>query len=190
MEMSRLMTAPALSSRVRPTAVRSRSPTSIVLTRWTGAVATEPFESGMFTGTSPGELGSGFPLLDLNRDGQVVPGVVIDDQNGGEKRPAARSNHRKSRQRVPASIGIIPSAVATSPGRWVAVNRRASDSMMSSSSSIDAPPMTGPNRRWRTAFSCLVDAHEPDAGYVHVLSGAVPLGRQGCWTSAALSPCR
>ena len=40
MEMSRLMTAPALSGRVRPVAVRSRSPTSIVRTRWTSAVAT------------------------------------------------------------------------------------------------------------------------------------------------------
>ena len=58
MEMNRLMTAPALSDCIRPTAVRPRSPTSIVLTRWISAV-TELFEPSTVTGTSPGEPGLG-----------------------------------------------------------------------------------------------------------------------------------
>lgn len=40
METSRLMTAPALSGRVRPATIRSRSLASTVRTHWTSAFAT------------------------------------------------------------------------------------------------------------------------------------------------------
>ena len=85
--MSRLMTASTSSGRVRSAAVRSRSLVSMVRTRCTSAVAVI-VESSILIGTSAGAPVLGSPLLDRDRDGQVVPGVVIDDQDGGEERPA------------------------------------------------------------------------------------------------------
>ncbi len=103
--MSLQMMASTSSRRVRPTAVRSRSLVSTVRTHWMSAVAVrvQPGYRHVCRGA-----GSRFPLLDLDRDGQVVSGVVIDDQDGGDERAAILFNHRKPQKRAGAIGEIHP----------------------------------------------------------------------------------